>query len=94
MILKFEGFCMLVASVKGMCDLALHCFCSLCSFFNYEVDFHFWIVEIHGRLYKSKFQSQEEKEDCRGRHKARHAIKSYNEKHENKQNHTHIIMYS
>ncbi len=79
MILKFECFCLLVASVKGMCDLALH---------------HFWLVEIHGRGYKSKFQSQEEKEDCHGRHKARHAIKSYNEEHENKQNHTHIILYS
>jgi hypothetical protein len=38
MILKFDGFCLLVANVKGMCDLALHCVCSLCSFFNYEDD--------------------------------------------------------
>ncbi len=38
--------------------------------------------------------SKEEKEDCHGRHKARHVIKSYNKEHENKQNHTHIILYS
>jgi hypothetical protein len=60
MILKFEGFCLLVASVKGMCDLALHCFLSLCSFLNYE-DLHFWLVEIHGRGYNPNFNHKRRK---------------------------------